>query len=492
MSEVSFSKVLPPAALLAALAAACGGPSTPSPFVSGEPDGGSPSSSGAPAPSLGAGSSASSSSVTGGGGCTGIACAVPPCAGGGTTTISGTVYDPAGKNPLYDVGVFVPQSAVQPMPSGATCDCASLYTGDPLVSALTDASGHFTLQGVPSGANVPLVVQVGKWRMQTTLANVTACQDNPQPAGTLRLPRNRAEGDIPNVAISTGGADSLECLLRRVGVDAAEYGPGGSGAGHLHIFTGASELQGVSVPGVGMLGTVPDTSPSAPTSASALWDSSKDLAPYDMVLLSCEGQETSNMNQQALFDYAAAGGRVFASHFHYAWFDTGPFGAANLATWTTGSNDMGNIGATIVTSFPKGQALAQWLGNVGALSSGELPIQEARHNADVGASNTVSQAWISADSSASPPQATEYFTFNTPIGVDATKQCGRVVYSDLHVGAASNDYAADPLDPIVPTGCGDGDLSPQEKALEFMLFDLSACVISDGQAPSAPPVTAPK
>ena len=31
------------------------------------------------------------------------------------------------------------------------------------------------------------------------------------------------------------------------------------------------------------------------------------------------------MNQQALHDYASAGGRVFASHFHYSWFNSGPY-----------------------------------------------------------------------------------------------------------------------------------------------------------------------
>jgi hypothetical protein len=52
------------------------------------------------------------------------------------------------------------------------------------------------------------------------------------------------------------------------------------------------------------------------------------------------------MNQQALLDYAKAGGRVFASHFHYSWFNTGPFASANLATWTPGANNMGDIRAT--------------------------------------------------------------------------------------------------------------------------------------------------
>jgi hypothetical protein len=246
-----------------------------------------------------------------------------------------------------------------------------------------------------------------------------------------------------------------------------------------------------------------------------MWDSQADLMKYDIAILSCEGNDTTEMNQQALFDYAANGGRVFTSHFHYAWFNSGPFSSYNLAQWTTGANAMTRnnaiIGGVIETTlsngqaFPKGQALAQWLANVNALGvpaqaggqaapAGELPIEEPKHNADVSAANVPSTAWIVADQHATPAGATQYFSFDTPLNQPANMQCGRVVYSDLHVGSASRDYGGNvgtgSVTGIVPNDCGMGDLSPQEKALEFMLFDLSACITPNSQPP-VPPAPGP-
>jgi hypothetical protein len=422
---------------------------------------------------------ASSGAPTGPGGCVGLQCQVHDCGAGKSTTLSGTVYDPAGKNPLYNVVVYVPNAPVQPLTSGATCDsCNSLYTGSPLVTAVTDAAGKFTLTNVPDGKDIPLVVQVGKWRKQITVPSVTQCGATAMPDKSVTLPKNHTEGDIPNIAISTGEADTLECLLRRVGIDASEYGGGASGGGRIHIFQGGTSIG----PFPNM---APNTSPAGPASNTALWNNTASLMNYDMVLLSCEGDETHAMNQQAMMDYAAAGGRVFASHYHYAWFNTGPYGGKNLASWSPGTNDMGDIKANIVTSFPKGQALQDWLTNVGGLTAGELPISQARHNADVNVSNTATTEWIKADGKASPAGATQYLTFNTPLGVKPENQCGRVVFSDLHVGAASGDYTSGST--VVPSGCGTGNLSPQEKALEFMLFDLSSCVTPDNQPPQPPP-----
>ncbi|MGH7269513.1 MAG: carboxypeptidase regulatory-like domain-containing protein, partial [Polyangiaceae bacterium] len=402
-------------------------------FIAG--DGGGSGNTGNSGFGVGSGSSGSSSGMPGASVCTGTCC----------TSISGKVYDPAGNNPLYNIAVYVPTTPLAALTSGASCDsCSKLISGNPTASALTDASGSFTIQNVPPGSNIPLVVQVGKWRMEYTIKSVTACQDNRQPDKSLRLPHNHTVGSIPNIAISTGGADTLECLLRRIGLDASEYGGGASTAGHIHVFAGGGGgFLGGFLPG---LTGAPNTSPAGPASSSGLWDSVADLMKYDIVLLSCEGTETASMNQQALFTYANSGGRVFASHFHYAWFNTGPFGAKNLATWMTGSNDIGNFNANIETTlpsgaaFPKGSALKTWLGNVGALTNGELPIQEGRHNADVAAANTNSVPWIVADKNSMAPGATEYFSFDTPIGASAAETCGRVVFSDLHVGAASGDY----------------------------------------------------
>jgi hypothetical protein len=426
---------------------------------------------------------------------------VSSCPSGGETTLSGTVYDPAGKNPLYGIVVYIPSEPPAAMATGASCySCNSLYTGNPIAFAVTDSAGKFTIHGVPDGANIPLVVQVGKWRMQYTLPSVTPCQTS-DPGALLKtkltLPANHRVGDIPSIAIATGGADSLECLLHRVGVDESEYGPGPSGAGRIHIFYG----DGGS-----------NTSPAAPDAWSSLWDKQQDLMAYDMTLLTCEGHETTSDGSggaltpamlQALYDYAQNGGRVFASHYHYNWFNAGPFGMQNLAMWQTGGQHYDtDPNALILTTlptgdpFPRGVAMQQWLTNVNALASGELHIVQARHNALVTAANTASLPWIVTDTSASPPSQTEYFSFDTPFGTAPAEQCGRVVYSDLHVGAASGDYGGYtdniPSNAVVPTGCGNGDLSPQEKALEFMLFDLSGCITPPDQGAGGLPPPPPK
>ena len=351
------------------------------------------------------------------------------------------------------------------------------------------------IANAPTGTGVPLVVQAGKWRREFRVDIASGCA-NAAPDKALRLPRNASEGSLPDIAISTGGADSLECLPLRIGVDASEYVAGAGSTGHIHIFSGYA-------------GAVAKAA--TPQSYQSLWDSTDHLMKNDVVLLSCEGEETANVttaNQQSLFDYASQGGRVFASHYQYVWLALGPFGAYPLARWTSGpqivvTGDTASVPAGVVTTlangqdFPEGQALEQWLGGVGALSNDTLPIWYARHNSDV-PSNALAQPWIALDPSVPAPNAgaVQYLSIDTPINGAST--CGRVVYSDLHVsgGPGSNEPGVPPDYPdagligsdrkggLVPDGCATHPLTPQEDALEFMLFDLSSCLVGIGQKPS--------
>jgi hypothetical protein len=58
------------------------------------------------------------------------------------------------------------------------------------------------------------------------------------------------------------------------------------------------------------------------------------------------------------------------------------------------------------------------------------------------------------------------------------QRCGKVVFSDMHVSSGSTSSSAVPY----PGGCALGanmqlaPLSPQEKALAFIFFDIAACV----------------
>jgi len=449
----------------------------------------------------------------------GLQCNVT-CSGGGTTTLTGKVYDPAGKDPLYNVAVYVPAVPLTPLPSGVltgadACSCGALFASGAVTNTTTAVDGSFTLKNVPVGSNVPLVLQVGKWR-RLVKVNVTACTDNAQPAKSLTLPGSIPAGDtddnMPDIAVSTGSADSLECLLVRIGVSASEYVAGTATGGHVHVFSGGSTGGGGGGGGAGKAESTPMAG--APASSTALWASQAQLMPFDVVLLSCEGGETYNANPPALEAYLNAGGRAFGSHFHYSWF-SGPITSTqnysapgdwgtNLATWSgdQGGNTNGDIGGVIVTTlngtnnpFPKGLTLSTWLDENGALGANgvpaiELPIYQPRFNAQVGPTNKPSQPWITADSASGMSGYTMYFSFDTP--VNSPNVCGRAVFSDLHVsgnttacgggvggggfgGGASCDNKSEPP----PTSCFTGDLSPQEKALEFMLFDLSSCVVPD-------------
>jgi hypothetical protein len=423
--------------------------------------------------------------------CTGIACQqatckmgpcmVPACTGGATqTTISGTIRDPAGRVPLYNITVYVPNKPLDPIADGPSCDpCdpatgTSLLSGEPIAIAKTDVAGNFTLGDVPVGSNIPVVIQVGKWRREITIANVPGCTNTAiTDANLLRLPANQSEGHLPKMALTTGNADALECLLRKIGISDSEFTPE-SGSGRVNFFAGGG---GTAAYAASLNGGA------AFTSVRPWWDSLSNLMAYDIVLHSCEGGEgsfsgtngepnsaKSQAARDALMAFADMGGRVFASHWHVYWFERGPAPFRSIATFTHRSGLPNPYNATVDNA-----TLSQWLVNVGASTTpGILPLaQEANQTTvDAVAGGNTSQRWIyAADRN---PQAVQYLTATTPIPGGT---CGRVVLSDIHVSnSGMSGGASDMPNTPFPSGCVTTELSPQEKALEFMLFDIASCV----------------
>jgi hypothetical protein len=261
---------------------------------------------------------------------------------------------------------------------------------------------------------------------------------------------------------------------------------------------------------------------------------------YDIVFDACEcdtyNRGTSNNYEgyANFLSYLNAGGRAITTHYFYNFFaDTSQCGGGGLLgnQYCYGQSPLPTIGAwekntgrpmaagsncpkdstlgsgsgygygtsggscmTIDTSIPKGVAFAQWYQDNNAklmMGGGEkygyVGLTDIR--ADMGAleSSLVSAGtatpWLYAGDLASKYDA-YYFSVNTPVGTDAGGQCGRAIFSDVHVDSAPAGGAFPAYCPSNPNA---NDHAPNELALEFLFFDLSSCVQNDTQAPPPPP-----
>jgi hypothetical protein len=373
----------------------------------------------------------------------------------GCGTLSGKVHAPNGILPIYNALVYVTKSKPPPLVSGPSCGSCAAPPADSY-AAVTSTDGSFVVPGVPAGAGYSLVVEIAKWRRIVTLGSVS-CGDNVLTDNLTRLPRNTTEGDIPAIAVATGGGDALECVLRRIGIDDAEFTSSG-GAGRVHLYAGTGAATSFSAGG-----------PLA--AATTLWQSTDTLSAYDMVLLSCEGainaQTKPPSSLQALSDYLALGGRVLATHLQNYWFSNGPPPLSSVATWTTQANPPNSSVAKVDTSSPSGTALASWLVAVNAsTTAGSVSVVAPTH--------TVATVSASAHAMLTAPDpvngdAVEYLTFDTPVGAAPANTCGRAAYSGLHAGPG------DALGAPFPNGCSVSPLSNNDLLLAYELFDAVAC-----------------
>ncbi len=332
--------------------------------------------------------------------CVGYQCDVNLCGGNlDLTQISGRVFDPAGNVPLYNAFVYVPvDKDLKNLPvfpdsytSGVSCDTCSGATLNAVALAQTNAAGDFTLKGVPSGTNIPIVVQMGKWRRVILISTVNKCVGNTIPNNCsaadkslcmLRLPRNRFDGynpltnqygspngvaDIPRIAMVTGSADPFECMLLKAGIDPNEFGSLTKFPERRIHFYESPDAPGSSL-----------TSPyGAQITGDTMWDDPATLKKYDGVILACEGNNIDKASPgktpyKNLIDYTNVGGRVFATHYSYVWLEylntqAGLPDWKNVANWVTpgcpaNTTACGNVSNGTGRCIPNGEVCCASVG----------------------------------------------------------------------------------------------------------------------------------
>ena len=114
--------------------------------------------------------------------------------------------------------------ALAPYTDGPACDtCATALSGSPVVQTRRP-----TRRATSRSATRPPTSRraaTSRWSSRSAAGGARsrsppspACADTPVAADLTRLPRNQSEGHLPKIALTTGGADALECLLRKIGI----------------------------------------------------------------------------------------------------------------------------------------------------------------------------------------------------------------------------------------------------------------------------------
>jgi len=398
---------------------------------------------------------------------------IPPCEVSHTGSIAGTVTEPSGQLALPNVFVFIPTVGIEDFPVGPAARCPGCdddVSGQPLISTLSTTTGTFQLDDVPAGTT-RLVFQTGRWRREIEVF-VTECSTTSLSRSVTRLPRSRAEGDLPRFALVTGAADPFECLLLKLGIEPSEFTRPDAG-GRVQLYVNNGQVLDGGLPPESELLRTPDR-----------------LLQYDQVIFPCRGAPVwrSAVERDAIGTFVDRGGRFFTTHYGYTWMEGQPF--SQTAAWSPTSQFANNDVVDVITTFPKGAIFGQWLSQVARVPN-RVPLVDPRYN--VGSVNGSTIAWLGSPvrRMGPDPQWTAQLTFTTPI--DAGVGCGRVAFSDFHVSTnalqvpvptCTTPPCPAPLPrPPFPENCLRTGFTDQEKVLVYLLFDLSTCAKNDREVP---------
>jgi hypothetical protein len=392
------------------------------------------------------------------GGCTGLACLQVDCGAGVSTTLTGKVYAPNGLDPVYDALVYVPTS-LPPLSSTVQCEaCNDTLGGTALVTTNTAVDGSFTLSDVPVSTTLPVVVQKGRFRRQITV-NVSRCANTPVPKDQTRLPKNSSEGDLPKMAVGVGDFDQIECVLRSIGIDDSEF-TSPSGSGSVHLYDNSADTT------------------TAPNPLSTLLASPSKLATYNLLFLNCTAKSPAEQPtgwQQNIYQYVNSGGRLYVTDWAYDYLEQVPQFAPYIFFEGDGTETMPQPPGTALfawmgtdlTGTLIDPTLADWMKAAGASPAGSINIIGSWALANHVSANMTTyptRTWVQGTANSVLRPFTATFDYN---------MCGKVLWSSYHTQEPGGGSNAN-----FPSYCKStpSTMIPQEKVLEFLIFQISDCV----------------
>jgi hypothetical protein len=364
------------------------------------------------------------------------------CGPGKLPSLRGVVYAPNGLDPVGRALVYIARDEPEPLPAQNDCELCKILSSGVWVQTHSDAKGAFRFTAVPAGT-LRLVVQLGRFRRITTI-EASCNSEIVLDAAQTRLPRNRKEGDIPNVAVSTGQVDRMQDVLTKIGLEQFDL-----------------------IEGRGASSSTP-----YPTLAALLGDPVK-LGSYHILLLNCSNGFESLLQSSATVknvqDFVHAGGRLFVDDLSYE-FIQWPFPDAISFESLDGHDaldaaELGKPLASVTASITQPE-LRSWLELFPGMlqSDGTVSIQGwLGHWAVMHAPGAGSKVWVQGDVSFYPSS-----TGSRPLTVSADpvrsdgRRCGRVAFNSYHTVPNQSS----PTSPFLP----------QERILEYIFFRVADCL----------------
>ena len=389
-----------------------------------------------------------------------------PSCPGRESTITGTVFAPNGTDPVPGATIFVPSQVPELFPPEVKCEvCGSLGTGYNYWTTTSGFDGKFTLTNVCPGPR-SLVLQNGRFRRFLTV-KVPEKGTLALTAQQSRLPKRTAEFSpvdaIPRIAVVSGDYDKMECVLRKMGVEVFD------------LFEGAKQL----------------VSPKKKPPFSSLLADLAAMKRYNIIFINCtdntfEGQLENKTIRDNIANYVRTGGRLYVTDWSYdyieqieefaGFIDFEP-GLSNSTPEKPNAGAIGEGGLTVQATLLDSK-LAQWLGNFpGTVTkSGGKDTAKIEHflaqwvmmhqlgkDAKLWVEGPVSSGFGGSINNQVRPLTV---TFNF-------KNCGKILFSSYHTEGRDDESTFFPK--AFPDYCGDS-ASPQDRILEYLIFDIASCI----------------